>query len=140
MAMTPNRTPVSSRRTHLGTLVTRRRRELGWSMQEAAQRAEVDYKTWRNVERAIGVSERSLDAVERALGWPLSSATSYLAGGPEPTVTLHLVPDVDAAQNVVFGDPVEQAIWTHYGHLPESRRWLLISAYRTNCKMLDAEA
>ncbi|HVN50748.1 MAG TPA: helix-turn-helix transcriptional regulator [Acidimicrobiales bacterium] len=64
-----------------------RRLTLGWTQQEAADRAGVSLATWRLVESAgrERFQELTLRGLVRGLGWPVGSIERLRAGGPPPT-------------------------------------------------------
>jgi transcriptional regulator with XRE-family HTH domain len=86
--------------THLGLAVKDRRLALGWTQQEAADRAGVSLATWRLVE--LGGRERyqelTLRGLIRGLGWPVDAVDRLRAGGdpPGPDELVEPAPDPNA--------------------------------------------
>jgi transcriptional regulator with XRE-family HTH domain len=72
--------------TRVGDAVKDRRLALGWTQQEAADRAGVSLATWRLIELAgrERFQELTLRGLVRGLGWPVGSIERLRAGGPAP--------------------------------------------------------
>ena len=72
--------------TRVGDAVKDRRLELGWTQQEAADRAGVSLATWRLIELAgrERFQELTLRGLVRGLGWPVGAIERLRAGGPPP--------------------------------------------------------
>ncbi len=72
--------------TRVGNAVKDRRLALGWTQQEAADRAGVSLATWRLIELAgrERFQELTLRGLVRGLGWPVGSIERLRAGGPPP--------------------------------------------------------
>jgi transcriptional regulator with XRE-family HTH domain len=72
----------------VGHAVRNQRLHLGWTQQEAAERANVSLATWRLIES--GGRDRYQDltvrGVCRAFGWPTDAFTTILEGGEAPAV------------------------------------------------------
>jgi transcriptional regulator with XRE-family HTH domain len=70
----------------VGDAVKDRRLALGWTQQEAADRAGVSLATWRLIELAgrERFQELTLRGLVRGLGWPVGSVERLQAGGPPP--------------------------------------------------------
>ncbi|MGH7743967.1 MAG: helix-turn-helix domain-containing protein, partial [Candidatus Dormibacteria bacterium] len=60
------------------------RLELHWSIEEATRRANLSSKTYRQVERGERVHFRSLEAIQRAFGWPPNMA-ELISSGHHPS-------------------------------------------------------
>src|SRR5579862_7346424 len=72
--------------TRVGDAVKDRRLALGWTQQEAADRAGVSLATWRLIELAgrERFQELTLRGLVRGLGWPVGAIERLRAGGPPP--------------------------------------------------------
>jgi transcriptional regulator with XRE-family HTH domain len=82
-----------------GEIVRERRLRLGWTQQEASNRAEVSLATWRLIETGGRPRYQALTGhrVARALGWPPSSLTDMLAGDVDGTDLLDEAVPADPA-------------------------------------------
>ena len=67
--------------------VRNRRLYLGWTQQEASDRARVSLATWRLIESAgrDRYQDLTLRGVSRALGWSANTFDTIIAGGDAPS-------------------------------------------------------
>lgn len=73
--------------TRVAEAVKDRRLHLGWTQQEASDRAGVSLATWRLIESAgrDRYQDLTVRGVSRALGWPSTTFDHIVAGGDAPS-------------------------------------------------------
>lgn len=127
----------------LGRHVRTRRRQLGHSINEAAQAAEVNPKTWQALERGTrAIRDHSYAGIERALRWRPGSIDTILDGGePASDDQTQISSDslyVDPHTGELYRDETERQLWD-LDRLPEETRRRLIYYVRAERQAAQAE-